>query len=221
MATQPLTLLIHGLHQNQYVLYPLSRHLKRAGFHTKSYGYASLKHSLQTNSQHLHEWLSAYHPSNLPINLVAHSLGGLIIRHFTHNYPQWRIHRCVTLGTPHQGSICANYVKYYLPFLVGNSYLGALDGTCPPLPDNISLGVIAGSKPLGIGSAFLFYHNQKYKHSPAVISGIHDGAVYLAETPLPNMTDYIVLPVTHAQLLTSQSVAKQVVHFLTYGKFTR
>ncbi len=221
MTMQPLTIVLHGLHQNRLLALPLAYALQKDGFDTQRYGYASLANPIACHSERLHQWLLANHSPKRPLNLVAHSLGGLIIRHFASTYPTWQIYRCVTLGTPHQGSVCANYIKQWFSPLVGRSYIGALDGTCPPLPDGIEMGVIAGNKPMGVGVPFLTYHNFRYKNSPLAITGGHDGTVYLSESTLDNATDYLILPVAHSEFLTNKTVAYQVGQFLRFGKFSR
>lgn len=210
------TILIHGLHQNRYAMYPLAYRLKKEGFTTNCYGYHCLKNDIATNSQRLNDWLNIHHNPNIPLNFVAHSLGGLLLRHFIATYPKWQIGRAVTLGTPHQGSLCADYARRLLPWLIGKSYLHALDGCCLPLPEHIHMGVIAGNKPYGVGLPFLLYH--QYKHS---LKGEHDGTVFLSESMLTNATDYLVMPVTHSGFLTDKTVAKQVAYFLQHGYFLR
>ncbi len=214
MANKTTTLVLHGLHQTSLIVYPLARHIRRAGFVTHTPSYQSLRQDIRTHAKRIHEHLLTHHEPTQPLNLVAHSLGGLIIRQFLHDYPMWQVHRCVSLGTPHQGSICATYVRRTLPLLVGQSYLGALDGTCPSVPNGVEFGVIAGNKSQGLGLPFLSYHNHRYHTNHA-----HDGTVFVFETQLPCATDSLVLPVTHTGMLTSRLVANQIVHFLEHGQF--
>lgn len=217
--TKPLVILIHGLHQRGYVMRPLARRLRQQAYQTYTPSYYSLMHPIENHSKRINDWLSENeYPHNLPIHLVGHSLGGLVIRDFTNRYPQWTIGNSVTLGTPHMGSISADYVRRLLPPLVGHAYKNALDGTTPPLPDNINLGVIAGTKPAGLGQLFLNHYSRKHKLLRE--DAIHDGSVYLSETRLPNASDHIALPVTHTGMLFDKTVAKQVAYFLKHGQFS-
>ena len=219
-----LVILIHGLHQTTWMMRPLAKRLKAQGFATHQYSYRSMRDGIKTNSQRLHEWLSANHNPDQPIDLVGHSLGGLIIRDFLANYPKWQIGRCVTLGTPHVGSVCADYVWRLSPLIVGRSYVDALDGTATSCPEHIHLGVIAGDKPRGLGQPFLQYHNRKLNkesESAATENCAHDGTVYVSETRLDCANDHIVLPVTHTGMLVDKEVARQVIYFLENGEFER
>lgn len=217
---QPFTLLIHGLHMSGLYMRPLAKKLNQAGFSTHTPSYRSLTKSISDHSNLLNDWLTKNHPIDQPINLVGHSLGGLVIRHFLASFGMtWQIHRCVTLGTPHQGSICANYANRLFPPLVKKAYPLALDGHCVPLPDNIELGIIAGNRPVGLGIPILSYHNKKHHLGPDARQ--HDGTVYLSETYLPSAKEHLILPVSHTGLITDETVAHQVIYFLKHGEFLK
>lgn len=225
MSQKNRTILIHGLHQAPFIMRPMAKRLQAQGFiNTHQYGYRSMRDGIQTNSARLNNWLEANHNPDQLINLVAHSLGGLIIRDFVSHYPKWHIGRCVTLGTPHNGSVSADYTWRLTPAIVGKSYEHALDGTVAPLPEHISLGVIAGDKPWGLGQPLLYYHKRKLQKSGLVLSDeqlAHDGTVYVSETQLATAADHLILPVTHTGMLTDQEVAEQTGYFLVHGEFKR
>ncbi|WP_227688899.1 esterase/lipase family protein [Psychrobacter immobilis] len=217
-------ILIHGLHQAAFVMRPLAKRLQAQGFDTHQFGYRSMRDGIKTNSARLNDWLENHHHPDQPIDLVGHSLGGLIIRDFVTAYPQWQIGRCVTLGTPHMGSICADYIWRLIPAVVGRSYIDALDGTVAPLPKHIELGVIAGNRPYGLGQLFLHHHNRKLRKAdvpPLKQQLDHDGTVYVEETKMEAAVDHIVMPVSHTGMLVNKEVAKQAFYFLEHGKFER
>lgn len=215
-------ILIHGLHQFAWVMTPLAKRLNQHGFYTHQFGYRSLKHDIATHSNELNAWLKQNHDPNQPINLVGHSLGGLIIRDFAARFPKWQIGRAVTLGSPHLGSICANYVWRLAPPLVGKSYLEALDGAVTPFDETkLCLGVIAGTKPKGLGQVILNYHQKKQQGNSdwSEENNIHDGTVYLFETRLDGAADHLILPVSHTGMLLDKTVASQTAYFLQHGYF--
>lgn len=224
MSQQNRVILIHGLHQAPFMLRPMAKRLQAQGFNTHQYGYRSMRDDIKTHSARLNQWLAVNHDPEHLINLVAHSLGGLIIRDFVAAYPQWQIGRCVTLGTPHNGSICADYTWRLMPAIVGRSYQQALDGSVAALPEHIDLGVIAGNKPQGLGQPLLSYHNRKLMKARTPLSAeqlAHDGTVYVSETQLINANDHLILPVTHTGMLIHKEVAQQTGHFLIQGRFKR
>lgn len=224
MSQKNRLILIHGLHQFPFIMRPMAKRLQAAGFKTHTFGYRSMRDNIKTNSARLNSWLETNHNPDQPIDLVGHSLGGLIIRDFVAHYPKWQIGRCVTLGTPHNGSISGDYIWQLAPIIVGKSYEQALDGTVAPLPEGIELGVIAGNKAQGLGQPILSYHNRKRRKADGSITEdclAHDGTVYVAETKLVSATDHIVMPVTHTGMLMNKEVIKQAMYFLANGEFRR
>lgn len=224
MPQKNQVILIHGLHHAPFIMRPLAKRLQVQGFATYQYGYRSLRDGIKINSARLNAWLETYYHPDQPIDLVGHSLGGLIIRDFITDYPQWQIGRCVTLGTPHLGSVCADYIWRLTPAIVGQSYIDALDGTVAPLPEHISMGVIAGNKPYGLGQLFLRYHNRKLRQTDNLLLDehlIHDGTVYVRETQLETAADHLIMPVSHTGMLVNAAVAEQTGYFLSHGKFKR
>lgn len=219
VPSQPFVILIHGLHQHAWIMRPLAKRLQDKGFKTHEHNYHSVIDSIDRHSHRLNRWLNKHHDPSIPINLVGHSLGGLVIRDFISRYPQWKIARCVTLGTPHIGSVTAEYIKKLMSPLVGKAYHQGLDGQAAPLKEGICLGVIAGNSPYGLGQIVLDYHKRKAKLAKSQCD--HDGTVYVFETQLPNATDHIVMPVSHTGMLINQKVADQTVYFLKHGKFKR
>lgn len=217
--SKPFVVLIHGLHQSARTMSPLAAQLQSKGFSTYQHDYDSLGETLDQHSDNLHTWLVDNHDPKVPINFVGHSLGGLVVRNFITRYPQWNIGRCVTLGTPHTGSIKAKYIKDLIPPLIGKSYEQSLDGNIAPLEEYICMGVIAGDAPDNFSQIVLIYHEHQAKL--AVDERAHDGAVFVYETLLPNAADHIILPVSHMEMLVDDEVAQQTAYFIRHGKFDR
>jgi hypothetical protein len=69
------------------------------------------------------------------------------------------------------------------------------------------LGVIAGTRPVGLGRFFARFDEPS------------DGTVALSETKLPGHKAHLAMPVSHMGLLVSGLVARQVAHFLDDGRF--
>ena len=218
-TSKPFVLLVHGLHQSALYMEFLAKKLQNHGFHTFSFDYDSLGETLDQHSDGLNDWLETNHDPQVTVNMVGHSLGGLVIRDFIARYSQWQIGRCVTLGTPHSGSIKAKYIKDLIPPLIGKSYEKSLDGNIVPLKEGICLGVIAGNVPNNLSQVVLMYHG--YQAKLTLDEREHDGAVFVYETRLPSAADHIVLPVSHMEMLVDDTVAYQTAYFLKQGKFKR
>lgn len=219
--TQTPVVLLHGLHMNTLALRPLANFLKNQGFMVHLFRYYSVKDNIKTHSHRLRQFLTIHNIHK--VHLIGHSLGGLVIRQFLydnqHQFSPITIDKVITLGTPHLGSTCAHYAKRLSPIILGNAYNGSLSGHCPPLPSNITLGVIAGNKPNGLGKLLLSYHSQKIIKNQYDDS--NDGTVYVFETKLANACDHLVLPVSHTGMLFDKLVFDKVLTFLNLGRFNR
>ena len=198
----PNVLLLHGLHMNALAMKPLGKRLAAHGFipHYFSYTKGSLKSHAIALAEHIQ------HNRILPTHFVAHSLGGLLLRHLAAIHPELLQARAVTLGSPHQGSQTAQRVKQIMPRMIGDSWQNALDGSLPNQPLPIECGSIAGTVSAGLGRLVTQFAEP------------NDGTVALAETALPN-SQQLVVPCSHSGLLFDDKVAQQVAYFLQHGRF--
>ena len=201
--------LIHGLFMSGREMALLRRQLTVAGFSTRQFSYPSVRVSPAVAARMLGDFVAGIEAP--VVHYVAHSLGGLILRHFFHGDSDGRPGRGVTLATPHQGSQAAQAIANTAlgRRLLGRSIEQGLLGDVPAWPDHRALGVIAGSRGIGLGR-FL-----------ARLDLPHDGTVAAAETELSAATDRITLPVSHFGGLFSREVADQVIYFLREGRFRR
>lgn len=199
--------LVHGLYMNGMDMSLLRKRLEHAGFNTLRFSYHSLKNTPLENALALQSFTEKIQCPAL--HFVCHSLGGLVIRHLFHNYPEQRPGRVVTLGTPHTSSSAAIRLYGLSPsrWVLGKSIKAGLLGDVPPWRNTHELGVIAGTLRLGLGM---------------FVPGIprpNDGTVAVSETMLDGMTDHFTLPVSHFGMLLSGAVARQTIHFLRHGHF--
>ncbi len=199
--------LIHGLWMTGLEMSLLRRRLRRCGFNPVQFSYPTVRCSLADNAKRLQRFVSRLDADT--VHFVAHSLGGLLLRQFFHDFPEQRPGRAVTLGTPHSGSLAAkNMARQKLGRMVlGKSLSGGLRGDVPGWPAGREIGVIAGDNGVGLGRLV------------ATFKGPNDGAVALNETRLPEMTDYRVFHVNHMGLLFSPRVAAASCAFLQTGRF--
>ena len=201
--------LIHGLWMPAVVMAVLARRLRHAGWTTFIFPYSSRHAAPRQSAAALAAFIQGINASQ--VNFVAHSLGGLILMRFFQDYPGQRPGRVVLLGTPYLGSHVARRLSRHVwgRRLCGLSLDGALLGDGPRWSGGRDLGVIAGTRPIGMGWL-----------TPGLPKP-NDGTVAVGETAVTDRADHINLPVTHAGLLFSAAVARQVAHFLATGRFSR
>lgn len=200
-------LLLHGIHMHAWAMLPLARLLKNQGVDASVFGYYSVFQNFDAHCKALAKQVRAhYEKTDEPLHFLGHSLGGLVLRRFAAEYPDLVRGRVVTLGTPHQGSSIAHKLHRLAPFTLGKAYEEALNGSAPKITEGGQWGSIAGSHSLGLGKVF-------------ELKGTNDGTVLLEETKTENLSDHIVLPVSHTGMLVDKAVAQQIAYFLNHGCF--
>lgn len=200
--------LAHGIWMTGLDMALLQRRLRDCGFQVVRFSYPTVRLNLKDNAARLQNFVQSLDTKS--VHFVAHSLGGLLVRQYFHDYRDQKPGRVVTLGTPHAGSSVARRMGRN-PFgktLLGQSYKNGLRGDVPGWDADRDLLVIAGSMSLGVGRLV------------SRMTKPNDGTVSVEETRLPGSREHIVLPVTHMGLLFSPQVAQLTCQFLRTGHAT-
>ena len=200
--------LVHGLWMTGLVMLPLARRLERCGFRITRHGYRSVSRGLRENVRTL---AAVCRKDRGRLNLVGHSLGGLVIMTMLQEHPEIPVHRVVLIGSPYADSAAAQGLARFAwgRGVLGHSIKDWLRQPRPRVPDGVELGVIAGDASFGLGRMLV--------NLPAP----NDGVVMLDETRVPGATDSIVLHTSHSAMLVSPAVARAACTFLKNGSFNR
>ena len=201
---------VHGLWMRAGAMIVLQRRFEAHGFAVQRFGYPTVHQSLEANGKALADFIERV-PGDT-VHLVAHSLGGIIIRAMLDQRIPARLGRVVMLGAPLAGSHIGVRVAR-LPGgerIIGQTIVDLnARGGFADWPSAVPAGSIAGRVPFG---------------TSWLVGGIfeaNDGTVAVAETRVPGLADHIVLPVTHFALPWAKSVSDQAQHFLEHGRFRR
>lgn len=205
-ARRETVVLVHGLYVHGLWMRLLEYWLEESGYQTINYSYPSMTRSPAENAHDLQALLSQV---DTPIiHFLAHSMGGLVVRHLFHSYPKQKPGQVVTMGTPHQGSYAAQIMHGTgLGFCVGRGLEGGLLGDAPPWMASNRIGSIAGTLNIGFGLLF--------PGMPAP----SDGMIAVVETQFPGLSDHICLPVSHMQMLVDPTAVAQAIAFFATGRF--
>ena len=198
---------LHGIWMKSIVMQPMAARFRKAGYQTHCFSYPSMQKTPEQNAWLFSNYIESISADRL--HFVAHSLGGIVLMHYFHAYNETRPGRVVMLGSPIGGSDNARIINE-LPLFrwaLGESGEQGLLGGIPAWTSQRQMGMIAGSKSVGVGR--LLGRSLE----------TNDGAVAVSETLIPELTDHIVMPVSHTGMLVSANVASQAIHFLQNGYF--
>jgi len=181
----------------------------RHGFECHSFTYRTVGRAMGDVIERLTRFVEHVDADHL--HFIGHSLGGLVLYRFFETAPVLAPGRVVFLGSPTVKSRTAERVGR-LPLF--SSMIGRLvnDELVQPTGGREwrherELGVIAGTRPLGLGRFFARFDEEC------------DGTIGVSETKLPGHTAHLALPVSHMGMLASAAVAEQVGEFLSAGRF--
>lgn len=208
MRKRTAVVLVHGIWMTGFEMLLLRYRLHRCGYQTYLFHYPSLRRTPAQNAASLNHFLTRIAADR--IHLLAHSLGGIVLMHLFHAFPEQKPGRVVMLGTPAKGSELARrfYRKRGWRLLLGRAGEQGLLGDVPNWQEDRELGLIIGDRPFGMLAQFF--------GGPLETPG--DGTVRVAETRIEQACDVLRLPVTHFSMLTDRRVAVAVCLFLKAGK---
>jgi pimeloyl-ACP methyl ester carboxylesterase len=179
------------------------------GLRTHVFHYPTVSSAMADVTAALHAFVQKLAPPRL--HLVGHSLGGLVIYRYFERYRGTPPGRVVFLGTPAVASRAAAAAGH-------SQRLARIMGRCAceellrhherRWEADRELGVIAGTRRLGMGQFLAHFHEDC------------DGTIAVSETRLPGAADHLTLPVSHMGMLLSARVAQETGCFLRDGHFS-
>ncbi len=209
-----IVVLVPALLHPVWMMKILAWKLRRAGYDPRMFRYPSYRNDLPDNARRLATFLRELGAEE--IDIVGHSLGGMLVRWAANHHELPRLRRVVMLGTPNQGAFMADWLAERLgllfPLIWGRSahQLRRGDvGLCARaglLPKGTELGVVAGGT--GKGKGF----------NPLIPTD-NDFTVGVSETVLSGMTDFALVRMTHTMLPCSPKSMHFIVRFLETGHF--
>lgn len=224
-ATKPHSIiLIHGLYQNRYIMKTLGNRLAKLGYEIHYYDYPTLRNKIADNADAFAQYLTQI---ETPYTIIGHSLGCLVTYFAVRKlieapdslHPQCILpYSIIAITPPFKGSRIVEYLsENHSGFLVGKSeaILRPSDNI-PAWNFPIPLGVIAGTHNSGPSALLL----EKWANRLPKDSLTGDGTVYIDETKIAGIQDFITLPKTHTMILFDRDLPQLCHQFITTGFFT-
>lgn len=202
-------LLIHGIGRSSKSMSPLVRPLKEDGYTVIPFDYPSTRIPLEESAAYLRKVIDSLEGIDT-IDVVVHSMGGLVVRSYLAGEPDKRLRRMVMLGVPNLGAEMASLVENQPLFRAlygqaGQQLVGGKSAFAASLPTpRFEFAVIAGAR--GTAEGF----------NP-LIPGDDDGTVTVASTRLPGARDFQTVNALHALLMGNRESLAATRHFLKAG----
>jgi hypothetical protein len=208
-------LLLHGLARTASSMEDLAVVLGRAGYRVANVDYPSRHHRIENLSElAIPAGVDACRNSGSSlIDIVTHSLGGIMVRDYLSRHVIGELNRVVMLAPPNHGSAVVDKLEG----MPGFSWLNG--------PAIEQLGTDERSLPLSLGPATV---------DTAIIAGTHsinlylstflenpkDGKVSVSSARLDGMCAMLTLGVSHPFIMSDEVVMEQTVSYLDTGRFT-
>lgn len=206
--------LVHGIWMPGEEMAFVRRHLENDhGISSDIFSYPSVKGTLSENALLLADFIDHFEGT---VDIVGHSLGGVLALRTLAEYPDLTHGRVVCMGSPLAGSRAAAVLDRtdWGRFLMGKTLKkGVVEHSAEEwaadVLENRQVGSIAGTQGIGLGKIVTKFDEA------------NDGTVSLSETILPGLTDHIALHVTHSGMVLSAQTIDQAAAFLKTGAFQR
>ena len=170
--------------------------MERLGFCLDSWGYHSLQGSIQENAIQLRSHLTSTHGNGREFHIVAHSLGGIIVRSLHAMDPIRNLGRVVFMTPPHHGSLVARSLSTML-------------GWCLPV-----LRQLSDAK-----ESFVCSLPPPKDMEFGELTATYDFLVATSSMHLLGESDFAVASGTHGSILFYSQTAAMIATFLRTGKF--
>ncbi len=196
-----IVVLTHGIFSSKWLIAPLARRLRRAGYDTRLWGYFTLRGSNRDIGQRFANYLAKLSQENpgRTIHVVAHSMGSIVSRCALLAGVPPSVGRIVMLAPPNRGSHVA---RQLLPI-----YGWFCTTLCELSDDPLSF---VNTLPREVDG-----------HEVGVIAVTRDNVVRLESTYLDNHRDHVVVNSWHTGVLWLDETGEYIDSFLQTGQFAR
>lgn len=199
-AAQSAVVLVHGLAAHWLIMAPMARRLRPNFARVLNWGYRSIWSPIEVHAARLAATLRQLDGDDSlgRVNLVTHSMGGIVTRLALERFRPGKLGRLVMIAPPNSGSRVARTLA---------PWLGRI---CPPL-----------CQLTDHDESFVCRMELPSQVEIGVIAARGDYIVRETSTHLPCEADHLVLPGLHSSILLRRETAEQVQRFLTSGAFEK
>jgi pimeloyl-ACP methyl ester carboxylesterase len=207
-----VVILLHGIWAPGWVMRKMQHALTTHERQVVIFDYPSPRVPIEESAEYLRQAINSMQGVE-EIDLVCHSMGGIVARKFLNLFDEPRVKNLITLGTPNQGAEMASYFSSW-PFY--DILMGPAGKQLVHLPTGITHKLEAPKRPWGVIAGG---RGRERGFNP-LINGDNDGTVTVSSSQDPGMTDFLLVPGLHNALVRNPRVINEVDHFLRVGHFS-
>ena len=217
---QPLIIFIHGIHG--YLDWDIPALLyKNHGYETAIFRYSPMGNTIEELSENFANFYHEKSKDHSEINIIAHSMGGLIAHDFLMREKPQNFGRAVFLATPFGGSQNADFYHHYLEGLFkltsgesGYQLTRAYREENPIEQPDYPLAIITGDN-----AGPLYFWNRKIMNEER--DGPDDGLVPVSSATAVDTDDVCIVSSSHNFILYNSAARKQALNFIRKGSFQK
>lgn len=218
---EEVVVLFHGLGRTRFAMRPVERHLTRQGYTVVNVGYPSQRYAISDLVQDYVRPAIERAAKQGPVNVVTHSLGGILLRYylaqFSQEHARGLVKRVVMLAPPNHGSEVVDQLRriWGIPRILGPAFeqLGT-DNRSIPL-QLLEKDVITESCDVGIVAGTVSYEPWLSQW----LTKENDGKVAVQSAVLAG-ADFLTVPANHTTIMRDKRVLREISFFLAKGRFT-
>lgn len=216
-----VVVLLHGLGRTRFAMRPVQRHLSRKGYTVVNQGYPSQRYSIPDLVQRYVQPVIENAAKQGAVNVVTHSLGGILLRYYLAQLAPERVRalvkRVVMLAPPNHGSEVVNQLRriWGVPRILGPAFeqLGTDHHSIPlqllekeAITNTCEVGIVAGT----------------VSYEPWLSQWLHDandGKVAVQSAALPG-AEFLTVAANHTTIMRDKRVLQEISFFLANGRFS-
>lgn len=212
LRSDKVCVLIHGYWRSKDSMKGLKKGLQNAGYQVYGINYPSTRLEIEKFAVQVRGILEQIRPDFEEINIVTHSMGGIVARSVLSKEDSPEVNRLVMVAPPNQGAVLADLLEHWWP-------KGYITG---PAGEQLMTDVESYSRNAGVPKCeFGIIAGKRGTENGwnPIVPGDDDAVVGVANTKLEGMKDFIVIRGIHTTIMNNEESISQTLNFLKTGKF--
>ena len=209
-------ILVHGIGCSASIFRKHQAVFSKEGYTVIPFQYPSTRIKIESSAEYLNRMITSLDGIS-EINIIAHSMGGLVSRAWFAKYTDPRMNRFIMMGTPNKGARLAkrfhNFSAFRLLLGPAGEQMAVLTKKNAKIQKQFAVpqmefAIIAGGK-------------NDHKGYSTLIPGDDDGRVSTESAKLSGAADFCQVSCQHMSLINNTKVVEMCKNFIAIGKLNQ